>query len=292
MRSALLLLSQVVQGGASASNCVLTVRPGGCKNFPEFGGTQFNDHYGEELLSAGEQESYCLRRAEDFHHWCGNGRSSENATVAATYVPEQTTQIYHPNACPNDWSLYHKNCYIHVWRSKTWWDAEAWCNMNGAHLCSIHGKAENGFVFTLTKGLTSWIGYEDVDQDEEYKWSDNTKSDYENRETNCTGRELEPDCQPQEKAQQWYDWNGADRSTYVCKKPAKFATALIRNTTSLEELPLVNWEKFKKEFPTNTEIVEKMGTEEEEEEALPTLNRKKIDLGKKKEAKKEDCPTC
>merc|ERR1712224_305812 len=108
---------------------------------------------------------------------------------------------------------------------------EAWCNEKGGNLCSIHGKAENEFVFTLTKGLTSWIGYHDQDQDEEMKWTDNSKTDFENMSKNCTGREMDDDCKPEEKAQQWYDWNGADKGTWVCKKEAKYALKILRNTS-------------------------------------------------------------
>lgn len=88
-----------------------------------------------------------MRRAEDFHHWCGNGRDNEQANVAATHMPTMTTQVYalhhtlrffsspprspapqvyHPTACDSSWSLYHRHCYVHVWEAKTWWEAEAW----------------------------------------------------------------------------------------------------------------------------------------------------------------------
>lgn len=31
--------------------------------------------------------------------------------------------------------------------------------------------------------------------------------------------EHEPDCKPEERQQQWYDWEGHDRGTFVCKRP-------------------------------------------------------------------------
>jgi len=230
----------------AADVCVVTAKH--CENFPQFSNNQFRDKYGEELLGAGENPSRCMRRAEDFHHWCGNGRDNENATVATTYMPSLDAQVYHPTACDPGWSLYHKHCYIHVWRSKTWWEAEQYCNKHNSNLCSIHGKAENEFVFTLTKGLSSWIGYNDVDQDEEFQWSDNTKTDFENMSKNCTGREHEKDCQPEEKAQQWYNWDGADRGTWVCKKPTKWALKLLRKT-SPEKLLGIDWEGLKIDQP-------------------------------------------
>ena len=32
------------------------------------------------------------------------------------------------------------------------------------------------------------------------------------------GGENEPDCKPEERQQQWYDWEGHDRGTFVCKR--------------------------------------------------------------------------
>lgn len=304
-------LSVGVQAGSSnffreaGNNCVLTVRPGGCTNFPRFGGNQFADSIGQTYLDL-SNPSACLRRAEDFHHWCGNGREEfqsntnttsstahdlgQEASVAATFLPTGDTQIYFADACPRGWSLYRDNCYIHVWRAKTWWEAEDWCVRQGeeSHLCSIHGKAENEFVFTLTKGLSSWIGYHDAGDEEEKQWSDDSKTDYDNMHTNCTGREHEPDCAPQEVAQQWFDWDGIDRGTWVCKKPAKWRLRILRNDTTLESLTQLEWNRLKVPF-NYSELVEDVGPLklgpsqkelEEKEEVLPPKRKSRVDLGK------------
>ncbi|CAD7962904.1 unnamed protein product [Amoebophrya sp. A120] len=292
---------QLATSGINAdSTCMLTAKR--CERFPSFAGTQFSDRYGEQMLGAGDTPAACLRRAEDFHHWCGNGRDSEKATVAATHVPSMQTQIYHPTACPDlGWSLYHKHCYIHVWRQKTWWEAEAWCQERGGNLCSIHGKQENEFVFTLTKGLTSWIGYEDQDQDQEHKWSDNTPANYENMAKNCTGRETEPDCAPQETAQQWYDWEGHDKATWVCKKEAKWNLALLRNETTsynLTSLSFINWEDLKKPLADEMirldmsrsveDEIEEEELKQKEEGMLPT----KEEVASLSASSKKPCLTC
>mmetsp|Transcript_19512 Transcript_19512/g.48948 ORF Transcript_19512/g.48948 Transcript_19512/m.48948 type:complete len:307 (+) Transcript_19512:252-1172(+) len=271
-----LLHDQVRIAAAGEPSCVLSAQR--CQKFPSFAGTQFADRFGEELLGAGDTPASCLRRAEDFHHWCGNGRDVERAAVAATHVKTRQTQVFHPTACDPGWSLYDKNCYIHVWRSKTWWDAEAYCNAHGGNLCSIHGKQENEFVFTLTKGLTSWIGYHDVDQDEKHQWTDNTPSNYENKAKNCTGRELDPDCSdPVEVAQQWHDWEGYDAASWVCKKQAKWKLGLLTNATVLEphlaELGRLNWEDLKKPHPAE-QIRLQISSEEEEEEEEASLKEK------------------
>lgn len=307
-------------GEDSWNNCVLTAK--NCANFPQFNGRQFADKFGAAYLDL-SNPSACLRRAEDFHHWCGNGRSewadrkqedNKNSTnpdtldgsfngldasVAATFLPTGDSQIYFPDACPKNWSLYRDSCYIHVWRAKTWWEAEDWCQKasKDSHLCSIHGKAENEFVFTLTKGLSSWIGYHDTGREEEKKWSDDSKTDFENMNKNCTGRETEPDCQPKEVAQQWFDWNGADRGTWVCKMPAKYALRLLRNETTLEMLPRLEWGKFKLPLQPGEISPLRLGKsttqQEEEEEVLTPKKKSRVDLGKVPKAKAASvCDDC
>ena len=46
----------------------------------------------------------------------------------------------------------------------TWWEASQACEQQGGALASIHSKLENNFIMTLTLGLSSWIGYQDIDQ--------------------------------------------------------------------------------------------------------------------------------
>merc|ERR1712007_156134 len=113
-----------------------------------------------------------------------------------------------------------------------WFSAEASCRERNSHLASVHSRAENRFIYTLTSGLSAWIGYTDLDQDTHYKWSDNTQDDFSNFAKNCTGREHEPDCKPEEKKQQWYDWNGGDAGTFVCKRNALLPVAILRNVSA------------------------------------------------------------
>merc|ERR1719284_1780547 len=85
------------------SGCTITAKV--CLNFPEFSRTQFRDNLGETHVETGSNEAACLKRAEDFHHWCGNNASA-GAQVAATYNPGQWSQIYHPGSCPMGWSQW------------------------------------------------------------------------------------------------------------------------------------------------------------------------------------------
>jgi len=231
---ALAATAALVAAGAAAAEddsvagCTITATT--CKNFPEFRRTTFRDSVGEEHLGAGDNDAACLKRAEDFHHWCGNGMNS-GASVAATHNPSKVSQVYHPGACESGWSQWDAFCYKHYWEKKNWFEAEALCRQRNSHLASVHSRAENRFIYTLTSGLSAWIGYSDLDQDTHYKWSDNTQDDFTNFAKNCTGREHEPDCKPEEKKQQWYDWDGSDAGTFVCKRNALLPVALLKNVT-------------------------------------------------------------
>eukprot|EP00913_Durusdinium_trenchii_P012207 g11466.t1 len=219
--------------GEDSTGCTITAKI--CSNFPDFQRTQFRDDIGETHVNAGGNDAACLKRAEE-------GRLAHQFE---NYEREQLSQVYHPGACPGGWSQWDAFCYKHFWEKKTWFEAEAFCRQygEGSHLASIHSRAENRFIFALTGGLSAWIGYTDLDQDTHYKWSDNTQDgrtfwrvrktrgpdDFSNFAKNCTGREHEPDCKPEERQQQWYDWEGHDRGTFVCKRNALLPVALLRN---------------------------------------------------------------
>jgi len=228
--------------GAAEDDKGCTIIAAICRNYPEFNRTHFRDNTGEAYLDAGGNEAACLKRAEDFHYWCGNGVGA--ASVAAAHGPTKWSQVYVPGACEKGWSQWDAFCYKHYWQTKTWWEAEAICREKGAHLVSIHSHAENRFVYQLTHGLSAWIGYTDIDQDTHYKWSDNTQDDFTNFCKNCTKeREKEPECKPEEKKQQWYDWQGDDAGTYVCKRNALLPISLLKNVTA-KDLVATPWDSY------------------------------------------------
>mmetsp|Transcript_29705 Transcript_29705/g.78845 ORF Transcript_29705/g.78845 Transcript_29705/m.78845 type:complete len:287 (-) Transcript_29705:53-913(-) len=229
----------VILSGFAAAEEGCTITAALCQNFPDFKRTQFRDSVGELRLDAGSNDAMCFKRAEDFHAWCGNDRHT--ASVAATFNPSGITQVYHPSACDEGWSQWDAFCYKHVWEKRTWFEAEALCREKKSHLASIHSKAENRFIYALTSGLSAWIGYTDLDEDTHYQWSDSTQDDFSNFAKNCTGREDEPDCQPEEQQQQWYDWNGGDAGTYVCKRNALLPVTLLQNVSAVT-LTKVPWD--------------------------------------------------
>uniref|UniRef100_A0AC35FRV7 C-type lectin domain-containing protein n=1 Tax=Panagrolaimus sp. PS1159 TaxID=55785 RepID=A0AC35FRV7_9BILA len=59
-----------------------------------------------------------------------------------------TTTTRKPNICPDSWIYYNSTnfCYKAFQMFKTWYDAEAECENQGAHLASIHNHEENVFI--------------------------------------------------------------------------------------------------------------------------------------------------
>eukprot|EP00439_Symbiodinium_sp_Y106_P087540 s2_g76.t2 len=136
--------------GTRGDGCIITAKV--CRNFPEFNRTQFRDTLGEEHLGAGTEAAACLRRAEDFHHWCGNG-PEPGASVASTFSQEGVSQIYDAGACLPGWSQFDAFCYKFFLDMNTWAEAEATCRDLNSHLVSIHSRMENSFVHGLAHGL-------------------------------------------------------------------------------------------------------------------------------------------
>jgi hypothetical protein len=230
----LIFCKALAEGTVPTQGCTITAQH--CANFPELSRTQFRDTIGEDHFETSSNDAACLKRAEDFHHWCGNNASG-GAQVAATYNSRKWSQVYHPDACGVGWSQWDAFCYRFHLEMKTWYDAEERCRQDDAHLVSIHSQAENRFVFNLQLGLQGWIGYTDVDHDTHYQWSDNTHDDFSNFAKNYTGREHELDCKREEIQQEWYSSSGESRSPYTCKRNAFVpGLALLKNSTAQDML--------------------------------------------------------
>ena len=84
--------------------------------------------------------------------------------AAPESVQQAGWQVYQPSICDKGWSVFGPFCYKHFWERLTWWDALKSCEAAGGSLASIHSKLENSFIMTLTKGLSAWFGYQDIDQ--------------------------------------------------------------------------------------------------------------------------------
>nr|QNH72436.1 toxin candidate TRINITY_DN23930_c0_g1_i1.p1 [Pachycerianthus borealis] len=82
--------------------------------------------------------------------------------------------------CNEGWSLYDGNCYKQNPDCATFQLAEDYCVSQGGHLASIHSEEENQFVasFPLSTNELMWIGFNDLDEENTFVWTDGTDTDY------------------------------------------------------------------------------------------------------------------
>ena len=65
--------------------------------------------------------------------------------------------------CPPGWEEFEAHCYVFSGKSHTlsWANAEQNCNQRGGHLASIHSRAEQLFIFSISTEYT-WLGASDI----------------------------------------------------------------------------------------------------------------------------------
>ena len=214
----------ILTGTSSEPGCSISISE--CDAHPHMSNINFPDTDGEAVAQTGSVEAACHIRAADYHRFCKNRTPSVRASFHSG-----TSFVFTPGACDDGWLSWNGACYLYVNELVSFHKAETFCRSQNAALASIHSDAENALVSYITKGRSCWIGYVDIRKDEaepeNFTWTDNTQNDYNNWSTDCTGREDHPDCAPEAKQQQWFDWkDGEDPAPFVCKKAAKLPSAV------------------------------------------------------------------
>uniref|UniRef100_A0AAY4ET88 C-type lectin domain-containing protein n=1 Tax=Denticeps clupeoides TaxID=299321 RepID=A0AAY4ET88_9TELE len=87
--------------------------------------------------------------------------------------------IVQASVCPAGWISFNGNCYWTM--TKNWNDAEAYCVNQNANLVSIH-TAEQVTVFwfvnTAHMSRSSWVGLNDIQNENHFVWSDGSPTDF------------------------------------------------------------------------------------------------------------------
>jgi hypothetical protein len=65
--------------------------------------------------------------------------------------------------------------YTHFTSPKTWVDAKATCKRHGGHLAAVETSAENQRVYSACKGQRCWIGFNDREEEGNFRWSDGSQ---------------------------------------------------------------------------------------------------------------------
>uniref|UniRef100_A0A914R0R4 C-type lectin domain-containing protein n=1 Tax=Panagrolaimus davidi TaxID=227884 RepID=A0A914R0R4_9BILA len=93
-----------------------------------------------------------------------------------------------PTKCLETWTFYNTTGYCYkAFDNATWLDAENRCNINGAHLTSIHSNEENLFVANLAYWsgadvcnghMQGLVGLFRQEMSAQWQWTDGTAYDY------------------------------------------------------------------------------------------------------------------
>ncbi|XP_037614357.1 ladderlectin-like isoform X4 [Sebastes umbrosus] len=87
--------------------------------------------------------------------------------------------------CPSDWTDSSGRCVLYFPLSKTWSNAERYCQDYGGNLASVHNLNDQQFIQSVILSITekypeAWLGGYDAQQEGTWFWSDGTpfKFDY------------------------------------------------------------------------------------------------------------------
>ncbi|XP_027036187.1 uncharacterized protein LOC113664759 [Pocillopora damicornis] len=134
--------------------------------------------------------------------------------------------------CPRGWVSHLMNgtdmvyCYLVRHNTHTWYMARNDCIRSRSDLLSISNAKEQEFV---TKHLLAesfmWIGYNDIQREGQWAWSDRTHQSYKNWATgdpNNGGRsrKKDEDCAVLKSDGKWNDYPCTTRFKYICKARA------------------------------------------------------------------------
>ncbi|XP_017540854.1 ladderlectin-like isoform X1 [Pygocentrus nattereri] len=99
--------------------------------------------------------------------------------------------VHNPSCspCPSGWLTYSRRCFKYVDQGMAWISAERHCLSLGANLVSIHHENEYQLVKALIrahdpKENPTWIGLSDCQEEKMWIWSDGSKLDYTNWNSN------------------------------------------------------------------------------------------------------------
>ncbi|XP_046890505.1 aggrecan core protein [Hypomesus transpacificus] len=113
---------------------------------------------------------------------CGAGTCSVHGDIAVCQCPHGFTgeDCKTPTqGCAEGWVEFMGSCYLHFSERDTWGVAEHRCQELNSHLVSITSQQEQNFVNSNAQDY-QWIGLNDKDVQNEFRWTDGSPLQFEN----------------------------------------------------------------------------------------------------------------
>ena len=127
--------------------------------------------------------------------------------------------------CDQGWDVFGDHCYFYGTDTKSWNDAEEYCQAEGGHLASVNTPAIEDYVLDELKrrGLyEAWFGGNDIEEEGVWKWTDHTPWEFTNWAPNepNNSHEGNEDClSPQAHMEfLWNDFRCTLNKPFVCSK--------------------------------------------------------------------------
>nr|XP_061812451.1 aggrecan core protein-like [Nerophis lumbriciformis] len=142
--------------------------------FPSGSTTAYPDYNGPSGYE--EEETVLVLTPEPAYV---NPTTAPSISLATPPVVEQPEVQEAVHSCPEGWLEFMGSCYLHFTDRHTWSDAEQRCQELNAHLVSVRSEEEQQFLNSKGQDY-EWIGLNDKDVQNEFRWTDGSALTYEN----------------------------------------------------------------------------------------------------------------
>ena len=128
--------------------------------------------------ATGEAESCCASINLTDSHWDENAENILRGCLGMeryelhSCATQPGCHLADSTGCPKDWFPFGDSCFSPILLDMTWTKASDACKVEGGDLASVHSEEESAFISRLLPNKTCWIGANNVNFEEEWRWSD------------------------------------------------------------------------------------------------------------------------